>query len=97
MVHIRKFLFICAVLLLSGCSTLGNKEETFREGYQTGVRQNVQDFTKNFIKVNICKGSPGRLFSRGRSIDKPLHNKRERCGRFRLGKRFRQRKPLHLP
>ena len=46
--YIKRFLVILSILSLAGCSTLGFKNETFEEGYRTGVRENVQDFAKNF-------------------------------------------------
>ena len=46
--YIKRFLVILSLLSLAGCSTLGFKNETFEEGYRTGVKENVQDFAKNF-------------------------------------------------
>ena len=46
--YIKRFLVILSILSLAGCSTLGFKDKTFEEGYRTGVRENVQDFAKNF-------------------------------------------------
>ena len=46
--YIKRFLMILSLLSLAGCSTLGFKNETFEEGYRTGVKENVQDFAKNF-------------------------------------------------
>jgi len=46
--YIRSFLVICLGLLLTGCSTLGKKEETFQDGYRAGVRQNLGDFAQAF-------------------------------------------------
>ena len=45
---IKRFLVVLSILSLAGCSTLGFKNKTFEEGYMTGVRENVQDFAKNF-------------------------------------------------
>ena len=46
--YIKRFLVVLSILSLAGCSTLGFKNKTFEEGYRTGVRENVQDFAKNF-------------------------------------------------
>ena len=46
--YVKRFFVILSLLSLAGCSTLGFKNETFEEGYRTGVRENVQDFAKNF-------------------------------------------------
>jgi len=46
--YVRKFLMICFILFLSGCSTLGNKNMTFESGYRAGVKENMQDFAGNF-------------------------------------------------
>jgi len=37
--YVRKFLMICFIFFLSGCSTLGNKNMTFESGYRAGVRE----------------------------------------------------------
>ena len=46
--YIRKFLFICFILVLSGCSTFGKKEKVFEAGYRTGVKENMHDFAQSF-------------------------------------------------
>lgn len=48
MVYVKRILVSLCLLSLAGCSTLGLKNETFEEGYRAGVRENVQDFAKNF-------------------------------------------------
>ena len=46
--YVRKFLFICFILVLSGCSTFGKKEKVFEAGYRTGVKENMQEFAGSF-------------------------------------------------
>ena len=48
MAYIKKFIVISLMMLLAGCSTLGQKDKTFEEGYRVGVKENMSDFTKNF-------------------------------------------------
>ncbi|MDP1758148.1 MAG: hypothetical protein Q8L38_12040 [Pseudohongiella sp.] len=46
--YIKKFLIICFILLLAGCSTLGKKDKVFEAGYRVGVKENIEDFAKSF-------------------------------------------------
>ena len=48
MVYVKRILVLFCLLSLAGCSTFPFKDKTFEEGYRTGVRENVQDFAKNF-------------------------------------------------
>jgi len=49
MVYVKKFLIICFVVLLAGCSTLGKKDKTFEAGYRLGVKENIGDFAEHFL------------------------------------------------
>ena len=46
--YIKKFLIICFILSLAGCSTLGRKDKVFETGYRVGVRENIEDFAQAF-------------------------------------------------
>ena len=48
MVYVKRFLVICFILLLAGCSTLGKKDKTFEEGYRQGAKENISDFAEHF-------------------------------------------------
>jgi len=48
MSYIKKFLVIGFVVVLAGCSTFSKKNKAFEEGYRTGVKGNINDFSQNF-------------------------------------------------
>lgn len=48
MVYLKKFLAVCFVVFLAGCSTLGKNNKTFEEGYRAGVKEEMAKFAENF-------------------------------------------------
>jgi len=46
--YIKKFLIICFIPVLAGCSTLGKKDNVYEEGYKQGAKENIEDFAQSF-------------------------------------------------
>ena len=46
--YVKRFLIICFIALLTGCSTLGRKDNVYEEGYKEGAKENIADFAQSF-------------------------------------------------